>query len=64
MDVSPRPSASYVVAVSRASYRGVLLFETGEDIKVFLGNKEYSFQNVEEATAFIDAVYATVIIPN
>ncbi len=54
-----------VVAISRAQYRGVLLWETAAGgISIFLGEKRYDFLTLDEATAFIDACYAAVVMPN
>lgn len=50
-----------ILAVSRAEYRGVLIWETREGCSIFLGSKQYDFIALEEATAFIDAVYARVV---
>lgn len=50
-----------IVAISRASYRGVMLWETGQDVRVVIGKKEYVFVTLDEATAFIDACLAAVV---
>lgn len=55
---------SYLLAVSRAVYRGVLIWETREGYSIFVGGKQYDFITLEEATAFIDACYASIVQAN
>lgn len=50
-----------MMVVSRGSWRGVPIYETGKIFKSFLvclGGATYGFITLGEATAFIDAYYA------
>lgn len=52
---------SVILAVCKSQYRGVFLWQTGDDIRIWIGKKEYIFVSLEEATAFIDAAMAAVV---
>ncbi len=60
MNTPDKPPAS-ILAISRASYRDVPIFETGDDLRIYIGQKEYIFTSLDEATAFIDACMASVV---
>ncbi len=60
MNTPDKPPAS-ILAISRASYRGVPIFETGDDVRIYIGQKEYVFKDLSEVTAFIDATMALVV---
>lgn len=55
---------NYLLAVSKAQYRGVLIWETHAGCSIFIGGKQYDFLSLEEATAFIDACFANVVTAN
>jgi hypothetical protein len=50
-----------IIAVSKAFYRGTWIWETKDGFSVLLGEKEYDFISLVEATLFIDTCYASII---
>lgn len=51
----------HVMAVSKAEYRGVVIFETEDGCAVVLNGKRYNCTRLDEAVALIDATYVSVI---
>ena len=51
-----------VVAKSHGAYRGVNIYETNNGYSVILKGHQYDFISLTETTAFIDAVYAPVLV--
>ncbi len=49
-----------LVAVSKARYRSVTIFETEAGCTFILSGKQYEFVSLEEATACIDAMFAAL----
>ena len=47
-----------IVAKSTASYRGIQILETEKGAAVIVGMSQYDLADLDEATAFIDALYA------
>ena len=48
-----------VIAASKAFYRGFEILETKDGCTFFLGDRQYDCINQEEASAAIDAIYAS-----
>jgi len=49
-----------LMAVSKARYRGVTIFETEAGCSFIKDGKQYEFVSLEEATACIDAMCAAL----
>lgn len=48
-----------VIAASKAYYRGFEIMETANGCSLILKEKQYDFVDLSEASAFIDALYAS-----
>lgn len=51
--------AKEVIALSKAAYRGFEILETKDGCTFFLGDRQYDCVNLDEASAAIDAIYAS-----
>jgi hypothetical protein len=47
-----------VIAKSTAEYRSVPIMETDKGVTIIIGSNRYDLADLNEATAFIDAMYA------
>jgi hypothetical protein len=50
-----------LICKSTAVYRGVFIMETSDGCTFFVGQKQYDFINLDEATACIDAMLSRVL---
>lgn len=50
-----------VIAVSKAHYRGFEIFETKDGCAFVVSGKQYNFTDLGEASACIDALYASAV---
>ena len=56
MDLSGRPKKKkHIMALSRARYKGVILYETPLGVVFFLGMEFHARLKLADATAFIDS---------
>lgn len=49
-----------IVALSRAEYRGVQIFETPTGCKFYMAGRWYDCLNLNEAVALIDAIHVAL----
>lgn len=63
MNIDWHKVISKTLAIKHSIYRGVVLWQARDGIRIILGDREYTFLNEAEARAFIDAAFSTIIVP-